>query len=230
MVLAYYVLMPGFIRLGMLPYTAYMVAFSIPLGLLLIAALIGYWREKRPFTPQSFVNRFRYHRLNRGDWAWLIGIFALEMTIYVGLTQVSNWLIGSGWMPMPNLPAFTDPRQAQFSQALLEEATGGLSGNWFAFWLTLIALIINVVGEEFWWRGYILPRQEAAMGSRTWLIHGLLWDVFHLFKWWDLLNLLPLSLGLTYVVVRRKNNTLGMIIHFITNGVALIPIALGVLS
>lgn len=90
--------------------------------------------------------------------------------------------------------------------------------------------MINVVGEELWWRGYILPRQALAFGALTWLVHGLLWTLFHAYKWWDLVGLLPLSLGLSWVVLHRENNTPGLIIHFITNGTGVISILLGVLG
>lgn len=82
--------------------------------------------------------------------------------------------------------------------------------------------MVNVVGEEFWWRGIVLPRQVLAFGALTWL--------FHAYKWWDLIGLLPLSLGLTWVVLHRENNTPGLIIHFVTNGAGVISILLGVLG
>lgn len=64
-----------------------------------------------------------------------------------------------------------------------------------------------------WWRGYVLPRQELAFGQHTWIVHGLLWIGFHAFKWWDLISLLPLCLGLSYLVSRLKNNTPGLVMH-----------------
>jgi membrane protease YdiL (CAAX protease family) len=42
-------------------------------------------------------------------------------------------------------------------------------------------LAVISVGEELWWRGYVLPRQELAFGRATWVIHGILWSVIHLF-------------------------------------------------
>ncbi|MBN1488018.1 MAG: hypothetical protein JW981_10280, partial [Anaerolineae bacterium] len=64
----------------------------------------------------------------------------------------------------------------------------------------------------------------------TWVIHGVLWTLFHAYKWWDLIALLPMSLGLSFVVSRLRNNTPGMVIHFVGNGTGLIPILMGVLG
>ncbi|MFP4323970.1 MAG: type II CAAX prenyl endopeptidase Rce1 family protein [Anaerolineales bacterium] len=45
-----------------------------------------------------------------------------------------------------------------------------------------VSLFGNIIGEELWWRGYILPIQERAFGKWAWLINGLLWIVvFHAF-------------------------------------------------
>jgi membrane protease YdiL (CAAX protease family) len=111
-----------------------------------------------------------------------------------------------------SLPAFIDPLNTA-SGDLYEQAAGGLQGNWWFLITSLAVLFFNILGEEAWWRGYILPRQELAFGKWTWLIHGLFWTAFHAFKWWDLISLLPLCLGLSYVVCRFKNNTPGLIMH-----------------
>ena len=82
----------------------------------------------------------------------------------------------------------------------LDKAVGGLAGNWPILLFTVVLLIINVLGEELWWRGVILPRQQLIMGSLVWIVHGLLWNFFHGYKYWDLFSLLPMSLGLSFVV------------------------------
>jgi hypothetical protein len=41
----------------------------------------------------------------------------------------------------------------------------------------------------------------------------LLWTAFHAALWWNLVNLLPLALGLAYVAARRKSTTVGIVTH-----------------
>jgi hypothetical protein len=50
------------------------------------------------------------------------------------------------------------------------------------------------------------------------LVHGLLWWVFHIFKWWDLIGLLPVTLLLSYVSQRTQNNWPAFIAHYLLNG------------
>lgn len=96
--------------------------------------------------------------------------------------------------------------------------------------MSFAVLFVSIVGEELWWRGYVLPHQELSFGRHTWLIHGLLWTGFHASKWWDLISLLPLCLGLSYLVSRLENNTPGPAMHtlqkadFFSRGGAPIPV------
>lgn len=56
-----------------------------------------------------------------------------------------------------------------------------IAGHWWILtYYIFILLCFNIAGEELWWRGYILPRQEAASGKIASLMHGLLWAAFHL--------------------------------------------------
>jgi membrane protease YdiL (CAAX protease family) len=229
MVIGFYVLTPWLEGLGMTPYVAYMIGMGLPMLGMLVAAMVAYRLEGHPWTWRALMARFGYRRMTGADWLWTAGIFAIEMGAYVLFSRFGRWLIGAGVIPMPNsLPAFLDP-QTIFTPEALDVAAGGLRGNWAVFALSVIVLVINVVGEEFLWRGVILPRQALAFGAMTWLVHGMLWNMFHVYKWWDLIGLLPLSLALTWVVLHRKNNTPGLIIHFITNGSGVISILLAVL-
>ena len=230
MIVAFYVFMPFLIRWGMYPYYAYMIGLGMPLLFLLIAALVAYRVEGHVMQWQRLMQRFRYHRMTGRDWIWTAGVFAAEMLIYNLFTRFSHWLIDTGLMPMPaSLPPFVDPRTV-FTPDTLDAAVGGLRGNWLALAVSVVLLIVNVVGEEFWWRGIVFPRQELAFGRCVWLIHGVLWTLFHSYKWWDLINLLPLSLGLSWVVFHRQNSTPALVIHFITNGAGVVPIFLRVIG
>ena len=42
-----------------------------------------------------------------------------------------------------------------------------LGGAWWVlFYYATVILLFNIGGEELWWRGYVLPRQELAFGIR----------------------------------------------------------------
>ncbi len=107
-------------------------------------------------------------------------------------------------------------------------------GNWWPFATLFVVNAFSVTAEEFWWRGAVLPRQELALGRWAWLVHGLLWAPFHLFKYWGLIELFPITLGIAYLASRFRNTTPAFIVHMVVNlftGVIVTAIlALGILS
>jgi membrane protease YdiL (CAAX protease family) len=119
-----------------------------------------------------------------------------------------------------------DPRQPMSIEILKDLLGGHAQGQWSLVLLTLLLLFFNIVGEEFWWRGYILPRQELALGKHAWIVHGILWTLFHAFKYWDWLALLPVCLGIAFVAQSRRNTWIGFWAHLLFNSVS----ALGIIA
>ncbi|MBI3578943.1 MAG: CPBP family intramembrane metalloprotease, partial [Ignavibacteriales bacterium] len=87
----------------------------------------------------------------------------------------------------------------------------------------------NIVGEELMWRGYLLPRQSATLGQYAWILNGVLWAIFHAGIGWRIaIVLLPIEFIVPYVVQKRQNIWLGIIIHGLYNGSGFVMVALGV--
>lgn len=228
--LGLYVLLPALHRAGVPLLWNYTLSFAGMFPLLLIASLVAYQVEGHPLSWQGLQQRFRICSLSRSDWLWTAGL----LVVYVGgqllLMPTGRWLAASLPLPLPEgLPHVLDPRVGRAS--IPTELLGvPLRGNWsMALW-HLAVLILNVVSEELWWRGYILPRQELAHSKWTWLIHGLLWTIFHAPLWWNLVALLPSTLSLSFVASRTKNTTPGLIVHLAMNGLGFLATLLGVLG
>lgn len=159
----------------------------------------GLWRERLRFRP-----------MNRSDWLWTLGAM-----VFVGLLSFGL---------MEGLKAFFGEFSSQPSFMAMEPFTGvrlWLFAAWVPYWL------LNIMGEEIFWRGVLLPRQEKVFGRWTWLIHGTGWTLFHIAFGWNLLIiLLPLLYIQSYVVQRRKNSWIGVILHGGLNGPSFIMLAL----
>lgn len=227
----FHVVMPALIAGGMLPFYAYMLATGTPLLGLLVASLVAYRAEVRVLNWDGLKRRFRLHRMSLRLWLATIGSFVVMLLLTVIGLGLCQRLIAAGLMPViEGLPAWLDPSSGMPGIEAMNEAFGGLSGNWLAVVGYIGLLAVNIVGEEFWWRGYVLPRQELAFGKATWLIHGSMWAFFHAFKWWHIIGLLPLTLGLSLICSRTKNTSPGIFIHLVFNSLGLIPILVTVLS
>ncbi len=232
MVFSFHWFMPWLQTLGLTPFESIVVSHTVPMALLLTAAVVMFHRvEGYPLTWGAFRQRLRYPTLTWRAVLQGMGLFLLLLVGYGLLNAFSQLLITQGWLPLPqNLPALLDPR-VTLSTAVLDTMVGGqISGNWAVIILYFIMLSFNIVGEELWWRGYLLPRQEVRYGRFAWVWHGLLWTAFHVFKWWDLIGLLPVCLAIAYVSQRTKNNWPAFLAHFLFNGLGLLGMVTAVLT
>jgi membrane protease YdiL (CAAX protease family) len=224
-----YVVLPILIQAGFPMLLVFILTVSGMFPLLLLAALIAYRLEGHSLSMIDIAIRFRIKRLGKREWQWTIGL----LVVYIGgqllLMPTARWLITGLPLPLPAmLPPAIDPRVAN---SIPTEFLGVvLRGNWGIALLYLLILFFNIFGEEFWWRGYILPRQELVHGKWTWLVHGILWTLFHIPFWWNLISLLPSTLSLSFVASRLKNTTPGIIAHFVLNGLGFVMILLGILG
>jgi membrane protease YdiL (CAAX protease family) len=224
--IAFHALRPWLESLGYDELTSFLAALCLPLALLFFAALFAYHKiEGRPLTWQAFAERMRLPRLRWRDILWGLAIFLVGGMGVGLLSGLVLMLIQKGWMPIPgHLPGIADPRVTFTPDALAQWAGGTIHGRWDIALLYLAVFFFNVVGEELWWRGYILPRQELAFGRKTWWVHGLMWACFHVFKWWDILPLLPMCLLTGYCAQRTRSTWGGLIGHVFSNGMSMAAI------
>jgi membrane protease YdiL (CAAX protease family) len=223
---AFYAFRPWLASHGYDPLTSFLAALCVPLALLFSAAIVTYHKiEGRPLTWEKFTERMRLPGLRWRDMLWGVAIFLGGSIGYGLLKELVLDLIQSGWMPIPaHLPALVDPRAALSLDALAQSAGGVIRGRWEIAVLYLLTFIFNILGEELWWRGIILPRQELVFGRQTWLVHGLLWAGFHVFKWWDILPLLPICLLISYCAQRTRSTWGGLIGHALMNATSLLVV------
>jgi membrane protease YdiL (CAAX protease family) len=211
--------MPYLNTIGILPFYSYFISMGCGVLILLIASLIFYRLENNPWKWKVFCTRYRIHKMNKSDWIVFIIVLIISMGIFFFVFPLLDKLINAGIIPIPKLvPDWLNPGITEDSERIFDMAVGGLKGNWLVLFIFFTGLILNIIGEELWWRGYIFPRQEIVFEKYTWIVHGILWSFFHIFKYWDIPCLIILHLPFSYMVYRTKNTTTGIILHFITNG------------
>jgi len=231
-----YVVMPLLAARGVPIFFNYLLVYATaPMLALIAASFIAYRWEGNVMSWLELKNRFRFNRMDGKSWLWTGGL-TLFMFFSVGLLAfTARWLASFSLLAPPDYwPAELKPTipSASANNVIPSEFMGiSLAGNWWILIVLLISLVIATFGEELWWRGYILPRQELAHGKRTWVIHGLLWTSFHLFAPWNLIAILPGSLALSYVAQRLKNTWPAVIAHGLANGLlVLIVVIMGIAS
>jgi membrane protease YdiL (CAAX protease family) len=217
-----YVAIPYLGTLGFSEYMSYALSFFIYLILMTVAALAAYQLEGNPLTWSAFKERFRLLPMTGHDWLWTTMLFAVVGAAYMLFADVSRAMVAHGWLPLPAyIPRVIDPRLSWMLETTNTPLWKTTQDWWASVIITVPLLFANIIGEEFWWRGYILPRQELALGKFTWLVHGILWTLFHAIKYWDWLALLPICLGIAYMAQHLKNTWPGIITHFILNATSM---------
>jgi len=180
-------------------------------GPLLAVGVIMLRREKVRWGAQLWRERLRFRAMNAGDW--LAAIVGLAIIAVLAGTSVT--LLRSQFGEDATQPSF-------LRFAPVTTGRYWILAAWLPFWL------VNILGEEFLWRGVVLPRQEVAFGRAAWLVNGLGWLAFHLsFGPLLLITLAPTTLVLPYLVQRRGNSWIGVVIHAGLNGPAFVAIAFG---
>ena len=225
-----YGMIPLLIKAGISMYWSFILAITSCTMLMLMAALIAYRLEGNPMTWAALKDRFRLFPIRGKTWLWTLLLIAM-IPLYVLLRELISKRIAliPTFAPPAFLPLVLDPR---VSQSSIPSSFMGipLLNSWWLIPIQLGTLFFNIYGEEFWWRGYILPRQELKFGKWTWLVHGVLWASFHSFWWWDVLAILPGALVMSFVAQRTRNTTPGIIWHWINNGLTVIVLILGILG
>lgn len=214
-----FVVMPKVAAGGASPFAAFNAGFMAPLALMLIAAFVAYRLEGRAWSWAAIRDRLRLGRPDRSTWLWTLGLVVWLILFLPGLppNQLIRELFGS-------VHLFDQPAgYTAFMGNLTDGKTQmlGLPFSWGLFLYYITGLFVfNILGEELWWRGYILPRQELAFGGKTWVIHGVMWALFHMFYHTNLgilLSYLPTTWAVSYVAQRTRNSWPGIIGHMVAN-------------
>lgn len=180
---------------------------------LIILGIIILKSEGFSLNRESLAQRLRFRKLTKNDLIWTLFGF-LIIAILSGLIMKLLLLIFGKFDPSPSFMTFEPLSKGRYWLLLV----------WLPYWL------LNILGEEFIWRGVMLPRQELAFGKYTWIIHGFGWGLFHIaFGFKLLITLIPLLFIQSFIVQKTKNSWTGVILHGGINGPSFLAIAFGLL-
>jgi membrane protease YdiL (CAAX protease family) len=185
---------------GLLFFAPLLAAGGLMLVMEVPASGAALWRDRLRFRP-----------LTGGDWLWgLSGLAAVGV-----LSGASMAVLRSATGELSLHPPF-----------LTMEPLAG--GRWWILAAWAPFFLVNILGEEFLWHAVLLPRQEAALGRWAWVAGGLGWLAMHAaFGPAILVTLWPATFITCYVVQRRQNTWLGVLIHAGINGPGFVAVALG---
>jgi membrane protease YdiL (CAAX protease family) len=227
----HYYLIPGYIeRSGEAYFNGYWIGYVVSMGLVFAAALIAYHREGNPFTWPAIKDRFRLKPMTKIDWLWTLAIILFVLATYFGLSSTGKWVKSVPLLsPREVWPAEWGPQGA--AKAIPGEFMGlSLKGQWWVVLAYTVGWFFNVLGEEFWFRGYLFPRHELAFGKYAWLVNSLMFWLMHIYQPWILIAILPSILLQVYIIQVRKNTWIAIIQHGFVNSLTIFFLISGVIG
>src|SRR5215211_4481363 len=109
-------------------------------------------------------------------WSLLPALF-FSALVFIGL---------AGFLDAPMAWLFPALQPPQFTD-LSQLATPEFQGQWWLLGFTLVSFIFNYfLGEEFLFRGVLLPKMQGVFGKYDWVANAALFGFYHLHKPWTL--------------------------------------------
>src|SRR5215217_5930509 len=126
---------------------------------------------------------------------------------------VLNTSIENAWVSV--LPFLAEPEGYSFDAILgSQEILQRLVGAWWFFALVVVQAIFNtILGEEFLFRGVLLPRMEGVFGRWSWVANSVLFGFYHVHVPWVIPNAVLTGLLYTYPAYRYRSTWMSIIVH-----------------
>ena len=203
-------------------------------GAELIVALVLLRREGYPLTLRGLRERARL-RWPKGWKKWLLAIGVLVLVLVLGmLLGPITKIVASipGFIPPEYWPPLSNPSVEVTSiQGMFPDVT--LAGNWIFFIILFFVygLIFNAIGEELYYRSFLLPKMRGVFGRWDWVANGILFALKHIYQRWLYFGILPGALAFAFLGGPLGSVYLSMIAHWLGNNlmglIATIPVVFG---
>lgn len=143
-------------------------------------------------------------------WLFLIPFLFATVVWELALTSYFDGL----WVSI--FPFFSEPPGYSMAAVLeSQEILNRLVGAWWFFGLYIVNAIFNtVLGEEFLFRGVLLPKMERVFGRWSWVANGVLFGFYHLHQPWGIVGSVISGIFLYALPSWRFRSTwMGIIVH-----------------
>ena len=170
---------------------------------------------------RTWLNLPRDARTNapRAKLFWWLLPCGLLSALY-GISGIGHFLNAPVTFLFPFLsePSYTDIRGL---------ASPEFVGQWWLVGLAVITCALNYfLGEEFLFRGVLLPKMQGVFGKWDWVANSALFGLYHLHKAWMIPSIIVGSLFMVWPSRYFRSNWFAIIIHGV-EGVFVLGLVLG---
>ena len=203
---------------GVPPLIGWWLASGVIVFALFVGAILAARHRSQAKSSREILLALNIRSLTKTDTLWAFGGL-LGVVLFTGIVVTAfDRLFSINLLSQDSYASFLRMEKLK-------------PNEYWSFLAWLPYFFFNIVGEELMWRGYLLPRQAAVLGRYAWLFNGLLWAILHVGIGWRIaIVLLPIEFIVPYVVQKRQNTWLGIVIHGLYNGSGFVMVALGIAS
>ena len=117
-------------------------------------------------------------------WLWLIPLLILHAAAAIYISGLLDTL------SVRVFPFLTPPGEGYVLGEFLmsPEAPTYFAGAWGILVMFIVLVFFNIFGEEFFWRGVMLPKMKGVFGRWDGVANGVIGGVYHLSQPWQILG------------------------------------------
>ena len=148
--------------------------------------------------------------IRRRLWLWVVPILVASVVWDLALRPYVDEL----WVSV--FPFFAEPPGYSFDAVFeTQEILDRLVGAWWFLGLFVLNAVFNtILGEEFLFRGVLLPKMEGVFGKWSWMANGVLFGMYHVHMPWAILqNVISGAFVLAFPSWRFRSTWMGIVVH-----------------
>ncbi|MFC1879430.1 lysostaphin resistance A-like protein [Chloroflexota bacterium] len=197
------------------------LVITVGLIWLFVLSMIIVYREEGDLRWNTIKRRLRLNTPcdpktgeTRGKlWLWLIPFILL----YLISVMLINPPLDGLWVrlfPFLDAPPGFDPGDLLEYPIVKEKLLGAwwFLGLWF-----FMSLFNTVLGEEFLFRGVLLPKMNGVFGKWDWVANGVLFALYHLNQPWAIPGYVVYAFSIALPAKRFRSTWMSIIVHSTAN-------------
>lgn len=193
--------------LNLITLTGYVFEFLL--------AMIVLHREGVKFTWSDFRQRLN---LRWGGWkTWVLFLLVFLAAFALTFPLISTSKTTASLVPPPDwFPASQNPLKEVNG---IEDALPGIEfrGNTLFLIIFLFTGVINIIGEDTYYRGVLIPKLHGLFGRWAWLTGSLIFVLKHGYVWWRIQEVIPLAIAGAFLFGPVGSLPMAMLAHFLGN-------------
>lgn len=168
---------------------------------------LGFETIRRRFRLNSPISPKTGKRDNRLWWL-IVPFILLVVVLYMWITPALNGF----WTQF--FPFLTEPERYSMAALFAPELRVFWIGAWNLVALQVVLSVFNTfLGEEFLFRGVLLPKMKGVFAKWDWVANGVLFGLYHLHQPWGVPGNILSGLVFAFTGKRYRSSWFPIILH-----------------